>query len=150
MREGLLGAGQYRQDRRTSHPTEYSANTESTRTGCLVARDSKVKTRQAGPDLGLLPWGGCRSALRTLDLKIKTYLRGLMARDWRPSMSYEIPSGVRCIYTRGVDYSTRRESVTTKRLRFDAFVREGAYTYQFESQGWFLVVGKWEVVRVGE
>lgn len=58
---------------------------------------------------------------------------------------YEIPSGVPCIITKGVDYSTRRETATTKRLAFKDVERVGAHSYQFFARGWFMVVPKLEV-----
>lgn len=63
---------------------------------------------------------------------------------------YEVLSGVECIITRGQDYSTRRETVTSKRLLFGSFVRDGHYAYQFEARGWFLVVAKHNVNVVGD
>lgn len=63
---------------------------------------------------------------------------------------YEIPSGVPCIITKGVDYSTRRETATKKRLRFADFERSGAHSYQFFAKGWFMVVPKLEVRVTGD
>lgn len=59
---------------------------------------------------------------------------------------YEIPSGVQCTITKGEDYSTRRQFVTRKRLKFAAYVRATSRTYQFEHAGWLLVVPAVEVV----
>ncbi len=63
---------------------------------------------------------------------------------------YQVPSGVPCIITKGVDYSTRRETATTKRLTFADFERQGAHSYQFFARGWFMVVPKLEVRVIKE
>ena len=59
--------------------------------------------------------------------------------------TYEVPSGVLVLVTRGIEYNTRREIGTKSRVTFESFVREGYYCYQFERNGWYMVVAKHEV-----
>lgn len=63
---------------------------------------------------------------------------------------YEIPSGSLCIVTKGEDYSTRREFITRKALKFGRYLRRTRATYQFEHKGWLLVISAWNVRLSGK
>lgn len=72
------------------------------------------------------------------------------ADEDNPVVEYVVPEGVACIVTEVGDMSNRREHVTRKRCTFKAPIRESQHSLQFEANGWYLVVPRYEVFHSRE